>query len=117
VQRISSVQTAVTNTGTYCALQGDFPPAFGIGRVLYHGSILAVATINIVGGAGVTGGTLQPLILGSDGTYRSYGNAITAVVGALPLISILSPVTGVAVQITVAITGGSMYIETTGVIL
>ena len=118
MQRISSVQTAVTGTGTYCALQSDFPSAFGTGRVLYHSSILAAATINIVAAAGTTGGTVQPLVMGSDGVFRAYGAPVTvSAAGAVSFIQITSPISGVAVQITGAITGASLYIETTAVIL
>jgi len=94
------------------------PAVFAVGSVLFHGSILAASTINIVAAAGTTGGTIQPLIMGSDGTFRAYGAPITSsAAGAVSFIQITSPICGVAVQITGAIVGGSLYIETTAVIL
>jgi len=118
VQRISSVQTAVTATATYCQLQSELPASFAVGKVLAHYSILAAATINVVAAAGTTAGTVQPLVMGSDGVFRAYGAPINSTAaGAVAFIQITSPVCGVALQVTATVVGGSLYIETTAVIL
>jgi len=118
MQRISCVQPAVTNTGTYCTLQADLGKAVLPGNIIYHGGIFAATTINIVAGTGVTAGTLQPLVMMTDGVLRNYGAAISlTAAGAQPLIQITTPILGAAVQVTVAIVGGSIAIDITAVVL
>ena len=114
MQRISNCQPAVSGTGTYCTLQADSPAAFIPGNKMYHGSIFASCTINIVASAGVTAGTVQPLVMMSDGVLRAYGAPLTtSAAGAQPLIQIGTPIMGAAVQITGAITGGTVAIDIT----
>lgn len=118
MQRISNIQPAVTATGTYCAIKADTPVNVLPGVIVYHNSLLAATTINIVASAGTTAGTVQPLILCSDGVSRAYGPALsTTSAGALSLIQIGTPIYGASVQITGTITGGTVMIEITAVVV
>lgn len=118
MQRLLEYASGISGTGTYCVVDNMTSTGFpASGAIFNPPSMLAAVTFQITAGAGVTGGTVQPLILCGDGTYRPYGSAITLTAAGPNFVSLLSPVLGAAIQVTVAITGGTAYLEVDAVLV
>jgi len=115
--RVSNYVEAITASGTYCQISAAIPPNIppaGAQNTLPQ--IVASATIYATPTGTVSGGTLQPVIQGTDGTYRNYGAAIAGASGAI--IQITTPIRGVAMNIPTNLTGGgTMFIEIDAIIV
>lgn len=112
---VGSFNPAAINTGVYCTLTAGNPVVnyVGPGSQAYQSQFNFISTtFYVFGNAGVSGGTIQPQILCTDGVFRDFGLAIP--IGAPGFISsviINTPILGAQFNITNAITGGSVFLE------
>lgn len=116
MQRLVNYQTGISGTGTYCQIPSSVTPG-PPGTLFTPNGLLAVVTFQVIAGTGVSAGTVQPLILDGDGTYRAYGTAISLTAPGSNTVSLQTPVIGAALQVTVAISGGTVYLEVDAVLV
>jgi len=111
---IGSFNPSAANTGAYCTLSAGNPAlTFGISPQPYISQFGMInTTFYIYANAGVSGGTIQPQIQLADGVYRDFGLAIPlAGPGFVSSVIINTPVLGARFNITIAVTGGTVYLE------
>lgn len=116
MQRLAAYQSGVSGTGTYCLLTAG-PTPTGTPGQRTAGSMLVTVTFQVVAGSGVTAGTVQPMVIGADGTARAYGASITLTAPGSNFVSLQTPVLGAALQVLVALTGGTAYLEVDAVLV
>lgn len=115
MQRLSEYVTA-TATGTYCLIEAVNPtpsviPASGV--PLANPAMLATSTLYCYALTGVTGGVVVPVMMGPDRNFYPLATATTLTAAGFGFLFLLTtPALAVAIQVTTAIAGGSVYLLT-----
>ena len=111
---IGSLVPAVSATGQYCTLTAGNPAVvFGTTPQPYVSQFGMISTtFYIYANAGVSGGTIQPQVQFADGVYRDYGLAIPlSSPGFVASVIINTPILGARFNVTIAVTGGTVFLE------
>jgi hypothetical protein len=117
VAGLGSFNPVAVNTGPYCSitpnstlvLPGVIP---GLASQYIPPNYFLTTTFYAFANSGVTGGQVQPQILGPDGNYRDFGALVTfSGPGFILSVPVPTPILGAQFNIVTGVTGGSIYLQ------
>lgn len=111
MDKYSRYQPAMAAAGIYCMIQAHQAP-LPLGTQNPVPKILASARLFAVASAGVTGGAVQPVRQAADGNY--YPLAAPSTITGPGLVfnfETNAPVNAVGIQITQAVVGGTLFLQ------
>lgn len=120
MQRLVRFNSNITATGTYAAINA-YPssltfasgnPQQTVPGMLVSGTLVAFSN------AGTTGGVVVPVYLGPDGNYYPLATATTvSAAGVAFVFQMTAPAPGLAIQVTTTISGGSVNLFCSAVLV